>query len=267
MLTQIPRFIARGLRKALRRNEFGLRGLIVPYLWMLRRSNPRELRLRGHSIRISDPFWVVNDFEEIFWREIYHFPTSAKTPLILDCGANVGLSVIYFKLLYPQSRVIAFEPDEQIYALLHRNVAEFALENVELVNKAVWKEDATLEFAADGGVGGRVVTGHPSSVKVPAIRLRPFLEHPVDLLKLDIEGAETVVLEDCRDLLKNVSKLFIEFHGDSHSPQNLQRVLTILNEAGFRYYIKEAVDEPRPLDYQWRWKRFDVQLNIFAGRD
>lgn len=268
MIGRIPRFAARGIRWALRRNEFGLRGLDVAYLEALRQSNPKRLRLLGKTLEVIDPFWVVNDFREIFWYQIYHFAAKRPDPLIIDCGANIGLSVLYFKLLYPQSRVLAFEADPAIFAVLQRNLATFGVQGVTAIDKAVWIDESTLQFAADGGVGGRVVPWTDGGVKhVPATRLRDSLQQPVDLLKIDIEGAESAVLEDCRDLLPNVDKIFIEFHGDPNRPQNLQHILTMLSESGFRYYIKEAVDERRPLDFNWRWKRFDVQLNLFAGRE
>ncbi|MGN6184971.1 MAG: FkbM family methyltransferase [Thermoanaerobaculia bacterium] len=240
----------------------------VPYLEMLRQSNPKQLRLMGRSIEIVDPFWVVGDFLEIFWRQIYHFEAKRPDPVILDCGANIGLSVLYFKLLYPQSRVTAFEADRKIFEVMHRNLERFEIRDVNEINKAVWIDDSTLNFVADGGVGGRLVSWSDGGVtSVPATRLRDYLQQPVDFLKLDIEGAETAVLEDCRDLLGNIDKIFIEFHGDPQHSQNLQDILAMLSASGFRYYIKEAVDERRPLDFNWRWKRFDVQLNIFAGRD
>jgi predicted O-methyltransferase YrrM len=56
--------------------------------------------------------------------KIYRFNSLITKPLILDCGANVGVSVLYFKRLYPDAEIIAFEPDEDVFAILKQNYEE-----------------------------------------------------------------------------------------------------------------------------------------------
>ena len=62
-------------------------------------------------------------------------------PFIIDCGANIGLSVIYLKNLYPDAEIVAFEPDEQNFQLLQKNIASFGFKNVEARKEAVWTEN------------------------------------------------------------------------------------------------------------------------------
>jgi hypothetical protein len=89
----------------------------------------------------------------------------------------------------------------------------------------------------------------------------------VDFLKLDIEGAEADVLEDCAPLLPIVCQLFIEYHSEPTKEQRLDRILSILRNAGFRVYLREAWDN---LQYPFLPRRrrmvYDLQLNIFAYR-
>src|SRR5690606_32260101 len=74
-----------------------------------------------------------NMYEEIFVNHEYAFKTETESPLIVDCGANIGLSTLYFKSQYPQSRIIAFEPDKQNIELLKHNIAINKLENIQII--------------------------------------------------------------------------------------------------------------------------------------
>ncbi|MBC7571555.1 MAG: FkbM family methyltransferase, partial [Spirosoma sp.] len=93
-------------------------------------------------------------------------------------------------------------------------------------------------------------------------------ETRIDMLKIDIEGAETAVLLDCRDALTNVQNMFIEFHAYIGHPQTLASVMQVLEEAGFRYYIDSSQGRTKPLvNHRYRGnEQMDVQLNIFAYR-
>lgn len=63
---------------------------------------------------------------------------------------------------------------------------------------------------------------------------------------MDIEGAETEVLKDCENSLKNVNNIFIEYHSFIDKEQNLDLVLSILAKNGFRYFVKSAVHNKYP---------------------
>src|SRR5581483_9772890 len=141
--------------------------------------------------------------DDIFGRERYRFPADTERPYILDCGSNIGLTILYFKRLYPQARIVGFEPDRATLELLRKNLASFEMTDVEIHSKAVWHRATTLNFMPDQADGGRMVALDPErpADEVETVRLRDFLDRPVDLLKIDIEGAETEVLRDCADRL------------------------------------------------------------------
>src|SRR5688572_17057445 len=62
----------------------------------------------GHEISFLSPFWFLHSVDEIFVEEVYKFKAESDHPVILDCGANIGLSLVYFKKLYPNAHIIAF---------------------------------------------------------------------------------------------------------------------------------------------------------------
>jgi FkbM family methyltransferase len=236
------------------------------------RANLRKktVTLFGRNISYSNEFWFLHSLHEIFVDKTYWFKSDSPTPTILDCGSNVGLSVIYFKQLYPQSKVIAFEPDASNFNLLQRNLTSFGLTDVELNKKAIWSEDTVLLFSSSASsVGSKVdkesVEGHGE--RVEAVSLSSYLKNQVvDFLKLDIEGAEVEVIASSREYLKNVKNIFIEYHSLPDDPQQLHKLLQILQEAGFRYYIKEAWENITHPYVLRNPVMFDLQLNIFGYR-
>jgi FkbM family methyltransferase len=238
----------------------------------LKRKPPNRLlesTLLGKKIYLSDALWYLHTYEEIFAKQIYRFQAATPKPKILDCGANIGLSVIYFKHLYPEAAITAFEPDPGIFALLTKNLASFGYHDISLVSKAVWIDDGILTFAPDGSVGGRIVgqTNGTGYIEVPTVRLRDYLDQPIDFLKIDIEGAESEVILDCADLLKNVDALFVEYHSKVEEPQVLHQLLEVLQNAGMRYHAQDSLQIQQPfIRKKGRW-HFDLVLNIFAFRD
>jgi len=238
------------------------------------RYTPTSITFSGKSLRIVDSASFLSMYEEIVLREIYRFTPSQENPLIIDCGANIGLSVIYFKLRYPGARVITFEPDRLIFKFLQSNIETFGFSDVQLINKAVWKEETILQFWSEGGASGQLltepdVTGIPKSniIEVPTIRLREYLNNNIDFLKIDIEGAEVELISDCYELLPNVNNLFIEYHSSNDNKQSLHLLLQMLHSLGFRYHIHEAFVSPKPFLERKLLLGMDLQLNMFCYRD
>ena len=225
--------------------------------------------ISSKPLKYIDTASFIFIYDEIYKKEIYKFLTPNPEPYIIDAGANIGLSVVYFKQLFPKAEIIAFEPDEKVFDVLAFNVKSFGLENVNLVQKALWNEETILKFYAEGADGGRVATENDELkiVEVPTISLRPYLNKKVDLLKIDIEGAETVVLKDCKDLLHNVERVFIEYHSFVGQEQTLQQILEILQKAGFRYQLQHiGIFSANPFIKVNEYNNMDLQLNIFAYR-
>jgi FkbM family methyltransferase len=227
------------------------------------------INLLGKRIKLIDSASFRFLWDELFVKEIYKFKSQKGNPYIIDCGANIGLSLIYFKTLYPNAEVIAFEPDKKIFEVLCYNVKAFQFQNLLLVNKAVWSEETTLYFTADGSDGGRICNTLTDETlqEIQTVRLRKYLQKKVDFLKIDVEGAEVEVLKDCADLLNNVERLFVEYHSFLEKKQELDILLDILTQAKFRYYITHVgIVSPHPLEAIASISQIDNQLNIYAYR-
>lgn len=226
----------------------------------------------GRLIRAVDSKAYVALQEEIFGSETYRFEMNSAAPFILDCGANIGLSVVYFKKLYPAAKIVAFEPDPKIFDVLQSNIQAFDLRDVTLVPKGVWASDGKLRFVDDPvlGLGGHIVTDNTNSqgFEIPVVRLRDYLGERIDFLKLDIEGAECEVLEDCADRLSNVGNIFCEYHSFVDRPQCLGRLLSILADAGFRVHLHcgGAHSHTPFVRFEAIPNGMDMQMNIFGVR-
>lgn len=225
--------------------------------------------LFGKPFLFHDSASFLDSYKEIFEHEIYRFYPSSGNKVILDCGANIGLSVLFFAKNYPDHTIIAFEPDDAIFDVLSRNVQTYGLKNVQLHKKAVWNKEEVLEFYTDNGMGARVGYSYENQEpkKVQSVRLKDFLGDRVDFLKIDIEGAEYAVLTDCKDVLKNANKIFFEYHGHHSDQQKLHELLLMIQQNGFRYYIKESSTRQRPfVDEGLICEVYDMAINIFAYR-
>jgi len=109
-----------------------------------------------HAIRTADAdgFRVVyahqEEFDnlcgEIFGDGAYRFDCRRAAPRIVDCGAHIGLSVLYFKRRWPRAQITAFEPSPDTFALLERNVGSNGLADVELVNAAITASGDATSF-------------------------------------------------------------------------------------------------------------------------
>src|SRR5437773_1931564 len=90
---------------------------------------------------ISFSFLNEKEFEflyhEIFKVEEWRFTAKTPSPFIIDCGAHIGISVLYFKKLYPRAKIAAFEPNPDTFKLLELNIRQNNLSDVKLVNAAI----------------------------------------------------------------------------------------------------------------------------------
>ena len=212
-------------------------------------------------------------FHTIFLRRDYAFACRSPKPLIIDCGSNIGMSVLWFKWKRPQARVIAFEPDEQAFACLTANVQDNGLTNVELHRLALASRPGQRPLYYDAGDPASLGTSLTERLyeyadkkvaqrTVECVPLSRFLDEPIDILKLDVEGSETEVLDDLarHDRLRGIGELFIEYHYNESNPGNsLAHVLTLLENHGYRYVIT-----PGRIGPHIRLRQRPFKLNIYA---
>jgi FkbM family methyltransferase len=235
------------------------------------RRTAARVECDGLRLELADAASFLSAHRDIFVDEIYRFPFEHDAPSIVDLGANIGLATLWFKQRYPRARVVALEPDPAIFACLERNVRGNGFSDVELVNQAAWNADTELLFLPDGADGGRaggpVQDGAPAGMKVKALAIDRFLAgRPIDFLKIDIEGAEDVVIAACRPLLPRVRFVFVEYHARRAAASGLGGIVSALEAANFRLHVENAGARRRPVLGSDASGAFEMQLNVFAWR-
>lgn len=210
-------------------------------------------KLFGYEISIFDYFTLVCLYETIFANQDYAFESATPRPLVMDCGSNVGLSVLYQKITHPDCRVVAFEPDPVTFAMLEKNVAAQGLRDVQLHNRAVFSAAGPVDFHYDPAEPGSVCMSlrserMPAATQtVEAVALSSFIDGEVDFLKLDVEGAEMAVLEEVArsGKLRLIREMAVEYHHHMAPTEDcFSEMLRLLEDNGFGYVLQDAPERP-----------------------
>lgn len=230
----------------------------------------------GYSVLFGKKFYYQYKpafditFHEIFEKGVYTFIPKNLNPTIIDCGANMGLSLLFFSMSYPTAKIYAFEPDHSVLEVLKKNLQTYKMKNVELYEKAVWSKNEILNFYTDGGMGGRLenIYNNQVPIQVETIRLKDFIgDKHIDLLKMDIEGAEFEVISDCESKLSQIDNIFIEYHSMENETQKLDDLLFILKNNGFRYHLSQSFSRNKPfVEKTLVCEKIDLAINIFGYR-
>jgi FkbM family methyltransferase len=230
----------------------------------------RTIHFNNLKIYTPDTLSFIWQYKEIFADENYKFQTNSLNPVIYDCGANIGTSCLYFSKSYSKSKIKAFEADPNIAKILKGNLEKNNCADIEVIDKAVWINNDGIELSLEGADGASIYS-KVNVTKVPSVRLKDLIEeeNKIDMLKIDIEGAEYEVLKDCQNSLSNVENIFIEYHSFSNSNQNLSEILSILEKNNFRYFIKPVNDREIPFINRTNKSNpaMDLQLNIYAYKN
>lgn len=197
---------------------------------------------QGMTIFCHDLLSFYMAGKDIFLHGIYDFTSDNPTPFVIDGGGHIGLSVLRIKQQHPEARIIVFEPDPESLALLHHNIATNRLQGIEIVPMGLSDTDAEMAFNS-GKSDGSTLYGENSDTTIKVTKLSRHLKRTVDFLKLNIEGAELSVLQECGKLLQNVKSTVIEYHGFPHLGDRLHEILSILHNNGFRYIIHDFDNE------------------------
>ena len=195
-------------------------------MWPPARGMLCRATVPGSNIKVSLRLGSsdISVFNGIFrWLE-YGWDLEQSPRTVVDGGAYIGLSAIYFTMRYPGVRVIAVEASESNFNLLVRNTSAFP--NIEPVHAALWPQPGSLELTDPGtGLWGLQVrdAGTQDSVRqshdldsvraitIPDI-LRDYRLDKIDLLKVDIEGSEKELFGAPAPWLDQVDAICIELH-------------------------------------------------------
>lgn len=183
-----------------------------------------QIRVHGIAYPVSIRIGTTDlaTFKQVLVERHYEFDKPETPRLIIDAGANIGLASIYFANRYPDAKIVAIEPEASNYKMLKRNTAAYP--QITPLQAALWRKNENL-FLFDSGHGNhgfqvgdeqqgtRERLGATPGLTVDAI-LRDVGENRVDLLKIDIEGAEREVMSNAASWIDRVGVLMIELHDD-----------------------------------------------------
>lgn len=122
------------------------------------RYTKRVVRFFIYSFIVPDTLSFIWQFKEIFTDTIYAFQTNSSSPVIYDCGANIGTSVVYFKKIFLNSKLKAFEANPQIAEVLCQNIIRNNIKDVEIIKKAVWTNNDGIMLNFDEADSSSIYT-------------------------------------------------------------------------------------------------------------
>jgi FkbM family methyltransferase len=232
-----------------------------------RRPHGQETNLLGFRVSCLSQGAYQLLLREIFFKGEYIFQAQSDSPAILDCGANIGMATLFFKHLYPNARISCFEADPVTASVLEKNVAQNRLQNVTVYNLLLANSEGDQPFYTGADEAGILSmsanpdrTSNHREIVVKTGKLSNYIDGPIDLAKLDVEGAEWEVMADLKTSgkISLIRRMVIEYHhriGGQSS--RLAGFLSLLEEEGFEYQIAAAGCEPIT--------RQDVYQDILIG--
>jgi FkbM family methyltransferase len=211
--------------------NFGVRGGVRGLLSALRGKGTHSTHLFEwlgpecrHPIRLRVPSSDVWAFEQVFVNGEYDFSVKEPPKVIVDAGANIGLASILFTNRYPLAKIFAIEPEQSNFELLKANVAPYP--NVVPIQAALWHRNEEISLVDPGlGKWGFMTDAKDSSEglgdtchQVEAMTVDKIMADyglsEINILKIDIEGAEREVFSDTSAWIGKVDAVIIELHED-----------------------------------------------------
>lgn len=206
-------------------------------------------KILGYKILTYDFRILRYLFYETFLSNDYFFFTENKEPIIIDCGANIGLSVLFFKKIYPNAIIIAFEPNPNSFDLLKKNISQNSLTNVVVYNIGLSNVLGEIDFFISdnkGSLKGSInkERGGSNKISIKSEKLSSYINSKqIDLIKIDVEGAELLLIEDLYNFKNeiNVSQFIIEYHHKiSIESSKLSKFLDYFESMGYEYNMKTS---------------------------
>ncbi len=182
-------------------------------------------------------------FYQVFYEKQYDlygvdFP---KAVTIIDGGANIGCASVYFSINFPKAQILSIEPEKNNFSLLKKNTEPY--KNISCVQAGIWNKNEQLSIAnPDGGAAEYMFENNLQNAEmINGMTIQTLLDlqnwNDVDIIKLDIEGAEKEVFS-ANDLswLKKVKLLIIELH-DRYKKDCTKTVFEALNKFDYDAYF------------------------------
>ena len=158
----------------------------------------------------------IDVFMEVFFYEQYLVAGSYQPAFIIDAGAHIGLTSLFFTNRFPDAKVFAIEPAPSNIEMLELNTRDYP--NITLVRAALWGEHHPLRISNPDSTnwGFRVEAADSGSDALPSVTVEDILKlagtDTIDILKMDIEGSEREVFAASQAWIGKVRTLIVELH-------------------------------------------------------
>ena len=176
-----------------------------------------------HPIHLRIPSSDVPTYQQVFIEHEYAFHADKAPEVIIDAGANIGLASVFFANKYPDAKIIAIEPEQSNFDLLKANTAPYP--NITAIQAALWNRNEEINLVDPGLGKWGFMTGEktpagtsPEKVchTVKALTVDRIIKdyglQRVNILKVDIEGAEKEVFSDTSAWIDSVDAIIVELH-------------------------------------------------------
>lgn len=218
------------------------------------RTGECRVRVLGYDVWGFNYSTLEYLFREVFLSREYFFEARSAQPVIIDCGANIGMSVLYFKYLFPHARIIAFEANPSAFRLLEKNMSANGIRDVEPHNAALSDREGEISFFVSSDPGTlhgstRGDRGGSVELTVKATRLSQCLrrQQEVDLVKMDVEGSELSIVDELVEssTLRRVGQYIVEYHHRIDGDRSvLADFLRKFETNGYDYNLKAGFRKP-----------------------
>ncbi len=197
------------------REKYGLYPALASYL-SLRKNGIGIIRspLTGNDVYVRPGTTDQDVFDEIFHEREYDLDLG-DPQVIVDAGAHIGLSSIYFASKYPKATIIAIEPEPSNFEMLLKNVQKY--QNITPIRAGLWSKTCHLFIRNNqADTWSFQVEESSTDTGIPAVSVSDVMaEHHlnrIDVLKVDIEGSEVEVMNGSANWVDSVRVLIIELH-------------------------------------------------------
>ncbi|MCU7843668.1 MAG: FkbM family methyltransferase [Candidatus Thiodiazotropha sp. (ex Monitilora ramsayi)] len=203
----------------LRGSYYALLGTIKKKMFDYKISQP-GIR---HPFYLRLPSSDAPTYRQVFQQNEYEFTIEAQPKIIVDAGANIGLASIYFANKYPEAKIFSIEPEQSNFNALKKNTASYP--NITVIHAALWHENRKINLVDPGlgnwgfmtqeeGKSGSLTSEEKHQVQAITVNdiLNDYDVNHIDILKIDIEGAEREVFLDTSSWLEKVGMIIIELH-------------------------------------------------------
>jgi FkbM family methyltransferase len=180
-------------------------------------SIQRKPEIAAYPIFLRYPSTDLSTYKQVFEDFSYNFALNHEPQTIVDAGANIGLASVYFANKYPNAKIISVELEKNNFEMLKKNTANY--KNIMPLHAALWNRNEKVCIVDTNKGNDAFQVGQKQSSEFQKINgftidkiMNMFELQKIDLLKIDIEGAEKEVFENTATWIGKINTMAIELH-------------------------------------------------------